>query len=591
MTPHEKISALQVLMQQHHMDAYIIPSADPHQSEYVAPHWQARAWMSGFTGSAGTLVVLPHAAALWADPRYHSRARTELEDSGIELYRLGQRDVLPYDRWLAEHLPPNAVIGFDGNVFSAADVAKLAEAFQDRSLNFVGAHDLVGQLWHSRPAPPQNEIFIHDLKFAGESRTAKIERIRAQLAAHHSTAHLISALDDIAWTLNIRGSDIAFNPVALSYLYVGQAQVCLFMDAVKIPPPVLQVLEGDGIQLYQYAELGSFVANLPSETVVWVDPDKTSFHLAQTLSQVCQTLYAQNIPERVKARKNTAEQTGLKAAHLRDGVAVVKWLAWLSGQTFETHHTEITLAEKLTEFRSAGDEFHGLSFGTIVGYQANSAVGHYSADPQTTPRIQRTGILLVDSGGQYTDGTTDITRTVTLGDPTPEQKRVYTTVLRSLIRLSETKFPFGTQGKQLDTIARTVLWQSGWNCRHGIGHGIGYFLNVHEGLQRFSETNSVIIEQGMVTSNEPGVYFEGRFGVRLENVLLTVSENITEFGEFLGFETLTLCPFDLALLEPSLLSPTDKQWLNIYHERVFDALSPLLPLAVKDWLAQSTRSI
>lgn len=591
MTPRERISALQTLMRAHGMDAYIIPTTDPHMSEYVAPRWQARSWVSGFAGSAGTLVVLPETAGLWTDPRYHIRANQELQGSGIELFKLGLPGVPPYPDWLAHNLPPNAVIGFDGSVFAVSDVAKLAHAFQDKPVTMSSEHDLVGQIWTDRPPLPQNEIFIHPLQFAGESRTVKLSNIRRELAAQNANAHLISALDDIAWTLNIRGSDIAFNPVAISYLFISHDAVRLFMDAAKIPHPARAELEQDGIQLSPYTDLLSFITQLPSQTAVLLDPTKTSYRLEQLLSQTCQTIHASNIPARLKAQKNQTEQNGLCAAHVRDGVAVVKWLSWLAEQTFEEPYTEITLGDKLTQFRSAGENFRGSSFGNIVAYQANSAVGHYSANPETTPRIRRDGILLVDSGGQYLDGTTDITRTLTLGNPTPEQKRVFTTVLRSLIRLSETKFPHGTQGRQLDAIAREPLWQSGWNCRHDIGHGIGYFLNVHEGPQRFSETNTVVIEPGMLTSNEPGVYFEGNFGVRLENLVLARSDKVTHFGEFLGFETVTLCPLDLALLDASLLSPSEKNWLNTYHRRVLETLSPFLSAAETAWLSMATREI
>jgi Xaa-Pro aminopeptidase len=429
------------------------------------------------------------------------------------------------------------------------------------------------------------------LRFAGKARTAKIQRICEQLAAQNVHAQLISALDDIAWTLNLRGSDVEYNPVAISYLVISRDAVRLFMNAVKIPSDVRAELESDGIRICAYGEIYSYLENLSPETVVLIDPDKTSYKLEQILARTCRTIRGTSVPSRLKAIKNETERNGIRQAHIRDGVAVVKWMYWLNQQMFKNHHTEITLAEKLDEFRCAGDHFQGPSFGTIVGYQANSAVGHYRAHADTTPTIQREGILLVDSGGQYLDGTTDITRSLTLGNPTLEQKRAFTFVLRGLIRLSQAKFPKGTQGKELDALAREPLWQQGWNCRHGIGHGVGYFLNVHEGPQRFSATNTIAFETGMVASNEPGVYFEGRFGIRLENVLLTISKGVTEFGGFLGFVTVTLCPIDLNLVESSLLSDAEKKWLNEYHQRVFEALSPFLTLEQNEWLRDATRAI
>ena len=591
MTPRERIRTLQTLLREHQIDAYIIPSADPHQSEYVAARWQARAWVSGFTGSAGTLVITQQRAGLWVDSRYHIRATREVEGSGIKVYKVGLSGVPSFADWLAQELNAGAVVGFDGRVFSVAEVTKLAHAFQDKRVTFSFERDLVGEIWTGRPAIPQNEIFIHDLIFAGQARTAKIQSIREQLAARNTHAQLISALDDIAWTLNLRGSDVECNPVAISYLVISRDAVRLFIDAMKIPPDVRAGLESDGVQILAYDEIYSYLDNLSPETTVLIDPDKTSYKLEQIVARACHTIRGTSIPSRLKAIKNETERDGIRQAHIRDGVAVVKWMYWLSQQTFEDRHTEITLAEKLDEFRSAGDHFQGPSFGAIVAYQANSAVGHYRAHADTTPTIRREGILLVDSGGQYLDGTTDITRTLTLGNPTPEQKRAFTSVLRGLIRLSQAQFPKGTQGKQLDALAREPLWKQGWICRHGIGHGVGCFLNVHEGPQGFSKTNTVAFEPGMVTTNEPGVYLEGRFGIRLENVLLTISEGMTEFGEFCGFETVALCPIDLKLVDSSLLSGAEKNWLNEYHQRVFQVLSPFLSFEETEWLRGATRAI
>lgn len=591
MQPEEKIHSLQNLLRDHQIDAWLVPSADPHQSEYVADRWKARAWLSGFSGSAGILVITQEKSGLWTDPRYHIRAAQELADSPIELFRMGMPGVPSYVEWLLNELEEGSTIGFDGNVMAAIDVEELEAALKHKNITFSFQNDLVGQLWHDRPEDLPDPIFLHDIKYAGESRQSKFQRIRDLLQEQDVQAHLVAALDDIAWMLNIRGSDIQFNPVVISYAVITYAEVRLFINANKVPDDVRKALKDDGIKFSDYEEIFPYWQELPDETVVLIDPHKTGYKLKSIISQTCQIKEGKSIPGDLKAVKNEIELEGLKQAHIRDGVALVKWMMWLDQQSMDVPHTEITVAKKLAELRSLAENYRGLSFNTIAGYKANSAIGHYYPRLETTPTLKQEGILLIDSGAQYLDGTTDITRTLTLGEPIAEEKLVFTSVLKGLIRLSRMKFPNGTKGSELDLFAREPLWRQGWNCRHGIGHGVGAFLNVHEGPQRFAPGNSVSFMTGMVTTNEPGVYFEGKFGIRLENVLITVALENTEFGEFFGFETITLCPIDLDLVEVSLLSPEEKAWLNGYHQDVYEKLSPFLTGEEQAWLLHETRSI
>ena len=494
----EKVTQLRSLMQSLQMDAWIVPSSDPHQSEYPADCWKARQWISGFTGSAGTVVITQDKAGLWVDPRYHIRAEQELKGSGIEPFKMGLPGMPSYTEWLRQELKDHSVIGFDGNVFSAAEVASLRSAFQDKSILFSYQYDLVGQLWKEKPERPANPVTLYDIEFAGETRQSKIERIRQIICEQKAGAHLVSTLDDIAWTLNMRGSDVEYNPVAISYLVITDQEARLFIAPEEISQEVRHTLENEGVAFSGYEDIYAYLQQLPQQTTVLIDPEKTSYRLERLISQTCLVKEAPCIPFLLKAVKNEIELDGMRKAYLRDGVAVVRWMHWLDQQALQTPQTEITLASQLAEFRKLGDHFQGLSFATICGYKANSAVGHYTSHPETTPVIKPVGILLVDSGAQYLDGTTDLTRTLTLGAPTSQEKQAFTVVLKCHIRLARAIFPKGTRGNRLDALAREYLWLEGWNCRHGIGHGIGHFLNVHEGPQRFSPENAIEIEPGMV---------------------------------------------------------------------------------------------
>ena len=587
----EKLQNLRISMAKNAVDAWLVPSADPHQSEYVATHWQARAWMSGFHGSAGTLLVTSEKAGLWTDSRYHIRAAQELEGSGIELFKAGLPGVLTYYQWLKQELGEGAVVGFDGSLLSLSAVEKMEKALDGSGITLAAKGDLMDEIWADRPALPTKPVFLLDEKFTGESRQSKFARIHEKMSEQGAQVHLMPILDDIAWTLNIRGGDVTFNPVAISYLLMLEDDVRWFIDPAKVPQGVRAALEADGVSLFGYEEINAHLSQLSGDCSVLIDPEKTNCMLRDAIPDTCEVKQGVGIVTVMKAIKNKVELEGIRQAHLRDGAAVTRWMCWLDQLDFSENHTEISLADKLTTFRAEGEHFQGLSFSNISGYKANSAIGHYSPQPETTPRITADGLLLADTGGQYLDGTTDITRVIALGTPTDEKKRVFTTVLKSLLRLSTARFPKGTQGKMLDAIAREPLWQLGWQCRHGIGHGVGHFLNVHEGPQGFSPLRPAGFFPGSVTTIEPGVYFEGKFGVRIENIVITTAVETTEFGEFCAFETITFCPIDLELVDVSMLDESERTWLNEYHQETYTKLAPFLNQEERNWLSHETREI
>lgn len=591
MNTQEKLTALRALMREQQIDAWIVPGADPHQSEYPAECWKARLWISGFTGSAGTVVITQKQAGLWTDSRYYLQAERELAGSGITLFKIGQPDVPSYIEWLAQELPEKATIGFDGQVFSAAQVQELRKAVESKQVSLIYNHDLLADLWHDRPSIPAKPVMILDVQFAGESRASKFERVRECLRKAGADAHFISTLDDIAWMFNIRGKDIEYNPVTIAYSYISQDAAHLFLDDAKLAPEIKSALRADDVVLSAYKEDFDFVRQLPQGTRVLVDPEKTSQAMKDALSQQCAIIEGQNIAYTLKAQKNETELQGIRQAHVRDGAAMVKWLYWLDQHIGKQEYTEYTVMEPLYDLRSRQQHFQGLSFHPIVGYQANAAICHYRPEAETALTIKPQGILLVDSGAQYLDGTTDITRTLALSAPTSQQKQDFTLVLKGHIDLAMAKFPKGTTGAQLDILARQPLWNHGYTYYHGTGHGIGHFLNVHEGPQRIHIRNYVPLEPGMVCSNEPGLYRTDQSGVRIENTLVVVPAEETEFETFYQFETVSLCPIDLELVDPSLLEQKETEWLNAYHQRVYDTLSPFLTGEERAWLRHETREI
>ncbi|PID58942.1 peptidase M24 [candidate division KSB3 bacterium] len=591
MTTQDRLSALRDVMAGQNIDAWIAADSDPHQSEYPASHWKTRAWLSGFTGSAGTLVVTRENAALWTDFRYFIQAERQLAGSGIELFKMKMPGVPSLYAWLRQALQENDVLGFDGWVFSAAEAEKLQRAVAAKHIRIACDRDLAAQVWTERPAIPGEKISILDVKFSGASRQSKCSRVRDKMTDLGVQGHLISSLDEIAWLLNIRGRDIAYNPVAIAYLYLSQEEAHLFVAPEKLSEEILALLASDGIMCSDYDALPRFLKQIPADTTLLIDPQRTSQAVRELLAQRCTIIEGENIALPLKAIKNACEQEGFRQAHIRDGVAMVKWLFWLNQHVGRQVLSEMTIVEPLEEFRSQQSFFQGLSFNTISAYQANSALCHYAAKPETALTIEAAGMLLVDSGAQYLDGTTDITRTMTLSEASAQQRRDFTYVLKGHIALATAQFPKGTSGAQLDTLARIALWKQGLDYGHGTGHGLGHFLSVHEGPQSIRPENTEPLRLGMVCSNEPGLYREGQYGIRIENVVIVVPAEETEFGSFYQFETISLCPIDRRLIDASRLTQPEKDWLNAYHRRVCDTLSPFLTSNEQAWLAEAAQEI
>jgi len=586
----EKISSLRKILTERNLNAWIIPSSDPHQSEYVADHWKTREWLSCFTGSAGTLVITLSQAGLWTDSRYFLQAENELIDSDIQLFKMGQPGVPAYIDWLRAELRTGAAIGFDGSLFSLAQVKTMRATLRGKRITLDYSADVVADLWTDRPPLPENLISDFPASFAGETRTSKISRIRERLDELRCNVHVISSLDDIAWIFNIRGADVAFNPVALGYAVISTEEARLFINVHCLGDDLRARLESDHITVEPYERILDFLQQLPQRRSVLLDQEKSNQVLRDAIPGHCRVVEGPNCSIRMKACKNETEMDGFRHAHIRDGVALVKWLHWLTSAIHQ-QPTEITIADELTRFRREQPNFLGLSFAPIIGYRANGAIVHYSARPESAAALQPTGLLLVDSGAHYLDGTTDVTRTISLGNPTDEEKRFFTLVLKGHIALSQAVFPEGTSGAQLDILARNYLWQSGLNYGHGTGHGVGHCLNVHEGPQQFRATNHIPLQPGMVITNEPGFYAEGKFGIRIENILIVRSKLENELGRFLEFETITMCPIDRSLVDVALLIPAEKDWINQYHAEVFSKLRTYLTEDERHWLHQATMKI
>ncbi len=568
--------------------AYILPSADPHQGEYVADHWKSRPWLSGFTGSAGTVVVTADHAGLWTDSRYFIQAEAQLDGSGVTLHKLGVPHTPEHLDWMKENLPSGGKVGLDGRLFSVGQIRRMAKQFYDKKIELDCGVDLVEKIWTGRPPLPQGPVFEHDMKFAGATRLEKLARVREKMGS--ADYHLVSSLDEIAWLLNLRGRDVDCNPVFYAYAMVGKEVAWLFIENAKLPNALKEQLNQDGVLVKPYGSLEDFLKKIDEKQAVLLDLGTTNNQVFNAIAPNS-ILEGDNIVAELKAIKNATEIAHLKKTMARDGAALVRIFRWLERSLDERPVPEAEVAERLTGFRSELDNYFGDSFDAIVGYNGNGAIIHYRPEYGTCASIEKHGILLLDSGGQYTDGTTDITRTVALSAPTDAQKTDFTLVLKGVLALSMARFPKGTNGVQLDTLARSVIWQHHLNFGHGVGHGVGFFLNVHEGPHGFSPVASApraarAVEPGTVTSNEPGIYRAGQYGIRTENLLLCVEDLENEFGKFYRFETLTLFPIDLALVENSLLTEAERLWLNAYHEECFDKISPFLHEEEKTWLRQ-----
>ena len=588
----QRLESLREVMRREHLSAFIFPSTDAHQSEYVADHWQGRTWISGFNGSAGTAVVTMKSAALWTDSRYFLAAEEQLKGTEFQLMKLKIEGTPTISEWLAQELQgENAEVGLDGMVNSYHETMGLiADLRKSGGITVRTNFDPLGLIWTDRPAIPANPVEIQPMEFAGESVASKISRIRTALRQRHADGMLISALDDIAWTLNLRGTDVHCVPVFVSYLLISSQQVSLYVDSAKINDEVKAYLTENGISLYPYNKVAEGLERY-SEYNILLDGDETSYFLWKTVK--CKEIIAGNSPvPAMKAQKNDREIAGFRQAMLRDGVAMVKFLRWLKPAVEAGGQTEISIDRKLTSLRAEQHLFRDISFDTIAGYQAHGAIVHYEATPETDVALKPEGLILIDSGAQYQDGTTDITRTIALGPVTEEMKHVYTLVLKGHIQLELAKFPDGASGTQLDALARECMWREGYNYLHGTGHGVGSYLSVHEGPHQIRmEWKPTPLRAGMTVTDEPGLYLSGKFGVRIENTLLIKDYQTTEFGKFLQMESLTLCPIDLTPVDFSMLQPEEIEWLDTYHRDVFEKLSPYLEGEDLEWLREATRPV
>ena len=587
----ERMHALRMTFPPNYIKAFIIPSTDPHLSEYVAPHWMSREWISGFTGSAGTVVVLMNEAGLWTDSRYFLQAAKELEGSGITLYKEMLPETPSITKYLSQKLKPGESVSIDGKMFSVQQVEQMKEELAAYSLQVDLFGDPLKRIWKDRPSIPNSPAFVYDIEYAGKSCEEKVAAIRAELTKKGAYALFLSALDEIAWTLNLRGNDVHCNPVVVSYLLTTQDDVIYFISPEKVTKEVNEYLKEQHVKLKNYDEVETYLNTFTGRNIL-IDPKKTNFAIYSAINPKCNIIRGESPVALLKAIRDEQEIAGIHAAMQRDGVALVKFLKWLEEAVPSGKETELSVDRKLHEFRAAQPLYMGESFDTIAGYKEHGAIVHYSATPESDVPLQPKGFLLLDSGAQYLDGTTDITRTIALGELTEEEKTDYTLILKGHIALAMAKFPVGTRGAQLDVLARMPIWKYGMNFLHGTGHGVGHFLSVHEGPQsiRMNE-NPVVLQPGMVTSNEPGVYKAGSHGIRTENLTLVCKDKEGMFGDYLKFETITLCPICKKGIIKEMLTNEEIEWLNNYHQIVYEKLSPNLNEEEKVWLQEATASI
>ena len=586
-----RIASLRAFMKERGLSAFIIPSTDPHSGEYVPAHWEARKWISGFTGSAGTAVITLNKGGLWTDSRYFLQAETQLKDTGITLFKDRIEGTPSISEWLGGELKPQDKVGIDGWVNTYSGAESLRNDLATYGIELTISDDPFQRIWKDRPALPLNAPFILPLAYAGVSASKKLEIIRNQLSQSQADGILISALDEIAWTLNLRGNDIHCNPVFISYLLITQENATLYIIKEKLTPELTAYLDDNGIGTHDYTQIESDLQHFPGKRIQL--SSETNLTLYQAATQSGASIINRPSPVcLLKAVKNETEIEGFRQAMKRDGVAMVRFLMWLEQAVQSGQETEVSIDQKLYELRAGQALFHGISFDTIAGYQEHGAIVHYEATPETASTLKPEGLLLLDSGAQYTDGTTDITRTIALGPVSEDQRIDYTLVLKGFIALSQAEFPQGTCGTQLDVLARQYMWKAGINYGHGTGHGVGHFLNVHEGPHQIRMNHMPAqLRPGMTLTNEPGIYKAGRYGVRTENTMLIIESQTTEFGNFYKFEPLTLCPIDKTPICTEMLTPDEKQWLNKYHAYVYAQLSPLLNEEEKTWLAKATCEI
>ena len=586
----ERLALLRKEMKAAGLSAYIIPSSDAHLSEYTPDRFKSRAWISGFNGSAGTVVVTLDKAGLWTDSRYFLQAGEQLKDSSIELFKMGVPGVPTIEGFLATELPAGAVVGADGACLSFAEADDTERKLAVYGIEYRLTQDLIERVWADRPALPDQPLFLHPEEYSGASAEERIEAVRGKLRAQGANATIITMIDELAWVFNVRGNDVSFNPVAVGFGYIGEKEAVIFVDPAKVPEEVHSYLAANGVTLKGYTELDSFIAALPAEVRLLVDTKRITYHIYSLIPAHCRKIEGVSALTQLKAIKNETEIACLRKVMARDGASLTRFFKWLEealgrGETY----TEYELGIRLNEFRAKDGKFYGDSFGTICGYLGNGAIVHYSAQKDTAATVRPEGVLLLDSGGQYVDGTTDITRTVALSAPSEELRTDYTLVLKGHIQLALVQYLEGTRGSQLDILARHALWQQGLNYGHGTGHGVGFFLNVHEGPQNIRmEVNPTPLELGMITSNEPGLYRSGKYGIRIENLVITELREETEFGRFFGFETVTLCYLDNQLVRKDLLTAEEIAWYDAYQERVYQTIAPLLSSDEAAWLRSKT---
>lgn len=591
MSVKERIEKLRELMKKYGLAAYVVPSSDPHMSEYVCERYQSRAWISGFTGSAGTAMVMLEEGGLWTDSRYYLQAADELKGSGLTLFKVGMPDTPDLLDYLYKNLKSGDKVGFDGASFAASDGKKFRAKLAEKNIEIVSDQDLIDQIWEDRPPIPENDIFVHEVKYAGKTRNEKFDEIRAKMKDFEAEYCLVNALDEVCWAFNIRGADVDFNPVAYAYALISDNSARLFVKNEKVPDDVRKELETEGVSIEPYENVAVALANIGSSAIV-LDPAKLNYNLLNSIPKDAKVAETVSPVAKLKACKNATEISGMKAALRRDGVAMVKFLRWIEENVGKEKITELSAAAKLLEFRKAGELFFGESFNAITGYKGHGAIVHYHATEESEYELKPEGFYLIDSGGQYFDGTTDITRTIHFGDPTEQEKIDYTLVLQGHIKLALANFPQNTRGSQVDALARIDMWKRGINYLHGTGHGVGCFMNVHEGPQNIRmEENPAVLEPGMILSNEPGIYRADRHGIRIENLVLVRAKEETDFGKFYEFETLTLCPIDTRAIKVDMLDEAERNWLNDYHKAVYDSLAELLDDNDRAWLKEKTAPI
>jgi Xaa-Pro aminopeptidase len=579
-------------MKQNGIDAYIIPLSDPHIGEYIPDHWKIITWLTGFTGSAATVVVTDSFAGLWSDSRYFIQAEKELAGSGFELVKPAGSVISGYVDWLDSDLADGSKIAIDGRIFPIDQARSMQERLLLKKLSFDFDSDLVSDIWTDRPSLPSSGVWDHLIEFSGKNRSKKISEVREQMKNRGVDYHLLTSPDDIMWLLNIRGNDLPFSPLIFSFAIIGEEQIFLFGEEKRFPHQLASEFDKLGIILLPYEETAGMISTLTDGKTILLSSSKTSVALYNSIPDGLQIVEDISVPSRLKAIKNKTEIENIGKVMVRDGVALSKFFCWVESDLGIVPMTERSLVMRLHEFKTQNKDFLGPSFATIVAFNGHAALPHYTPTPDSDVELGDKGILLVDSGGQYPGGTTDITRTISLGTPTIRQKKDFTLILKGMIRLAAAKFPLGTRGCQIDMLAREALWEAGLNYGHGTGHGVGYCLNVHEGPHSISPAmNKTIIESGMLMSDEPAIYREGEYGIRTENLLICYEDEETEFGKFLKFDTVSLCYIDKTLIDKSILNQKEISWLNSYHSVVYDKISPYLTSDEKTWLREKTAAI